>query len=83
MKTKQKKQLTLFDVRRRNQREQKRKRDSKFRKLLLRLASSRPTSPFRMAMQMAAAAAFGYMVAKAQARMITAVANHVLSGNKA
>jgi hypothetical protein len=36
-----------------------------------------------MAMQMAAATAFGYMVARAQARVITAVANRVLSGNKA
>ena len=49
----------------------------------LRLASSRPTSPIRMAMQMAAAAAFGYIVARAPARMITAVANHILSENKA
>ena len=85
MKTKQKKQLTLFDVRRRNQREQERKRNrSKFRKSLLRLASSRPTtSPTRMAMQMAAATVLGYMVARAQARVVTAVANYVLSKNKA
>ena len=78
MKTKQKKQ-SLFDVRRRNQREQKRKKNSsKLRKLLLRLAFSRPTSPIHMAMKMATAEAIGLALARRHARILPSVASRII-----
>jgi len=83
METKTKKEKTLYDVRRKHQREQKRKKSKRdIRELLIRLAFSRPkptASPLCRLVQKAAAGAVGCMIVKAQARIMTAVANRVLS----
>ena len=82
MKTKQKR--TLYDVRRKHQREQRKRNRSiriiRIRELIIRLAFSKPTaSPICRIIQKAAAGAVGRMIVEAQVRMIAAVANRVLS----
>ena len=80
---KTKKHRTLYDVRRKHQREQEeQRRRDRIRKLILRLAFSKPkptASPLICRLiHIAAAEAVGCMIVKAQSRIMTAVANRIL-----